>query len=286
MMRLTLRKYESLKICDFKLQKCHLDLMFLLDCKNKGVIPKFLRFKLANRHLKNSHVYKKCQIRLLEEEIRSKRKKNNTLAKDTQRVKKELQRILSVLDFSHFCSLFVIANDKSILHHENIQKRKLQNLSKISSNDIFSDSHNPDRVIFNFSSYELTDDEKNVLCKGLNFSIKPGLIEYSEFLLPFELLFRDIKREDLCNEDMSLIKARLLDTALTSYQNFSSDRDPPENLTHSEFKALKHLSKNKNIVIQKADKGNTVVILDKCSYISAAITPLFLQSNKNLRSKL
>ena len=105
--------------------------------------------------------------------------------------------------------------------------------------------------------------------KGLNFSVKPELIEYSEFLLLFELLFRDIKREDLCNEDMSVIKARLLDTALTSYQNFSSDREPPENLTSSEFKGLKRLSKNKDIVIQKADKGNTVVILDKCSYISA-----------------
>ena len=116
----------------------------------------------------------------------------------------------------------------------------------------------------------MTDDEKNVFCKGLNFSVKPGLIEYSEFLLPFELLFRDIKREDLCNEDMYAIKARLLETALTSYQNFSRDREPPENLTSSEFKALKRqMSKNKYIVIQKGDKGNTVVILDKCSYISA-----------------
>ena len=36
-------------------------------------------------------------------------------------------------------------------------------------------------------------------------SLKPGLIEYSEFLLPFELFFRDVKREDLSNEDMYLI---------------------------------------------------------------------------------
>ena len=115
----------------------------------------------------------------------------------------------------------------------------------------------------------MTDDKINVLCKRLNFSVKPELIDYSEFLLPFELLFRDIKCENLCNEDMSLIKARLLDTALTSYKNFFSDRNPPENLTLSEFQALKGLSKNKNIVIQKADKGNTVVILGKCSYITA-----------------
>ena len=81
-------------------------------------------------------------------------------------------------------------------------------------------------------------------------------------MLPFELLFYEIKREDLCSEDMSLIKDRLLDTALTSYKNVSSDRDPPENLPPSEYTALKHLSKNKNVVIQKADKGITVVILD------------------------
>ena len=124
-------------------------------------------------------MYKKCQIRLLEEEIKSKQKRINTLEKDTQRVKEELERRLWVVDFSHICSLFLVANNKSILHHYNIQKQKLQKLFKISSNSIFSDSHNPDRVIFNFSSYELSDDKKNVLCKGFNFLVKPGLIEYS-----------------------------------------------------------------------------------------------------------
>ena len=171
--------------------------------------------------------------------------------------------------FLIFVLFFLVANDKSNLHHDKIQKRKLQNLLKISSNDIFSDTHNPDRVIFNLSSYELTDDEKIVLCKGLSFSNKPAFIEYSEFLLPLELLFCDIKREDLCTEGMSLIKTRLLDTALTSYQNFSSDRDPPKNLTPPEFKAFQRLSRNKSMPIQKADKGNTVVILDNSSYISA-----------------
>ena len=65
------------------------------------------------------------------------------------------------------------------------------------------------------------------------------------------------------------MKARLLDTTLSSYESFSSDWGPSENLTVSEFKALRHLSKNKNIVIQKANKGNTIVILDKISFISA-----------------
>ena len=42
-----------------------------------------------------------------------------------------------------------------------------------------------------------------------------------------------------------------------------------ENSTASEFKALRHLSKIKIIVIQKADKGNTIVTLNKIFYISA-----------------
>ena len=79
-------------------------------------------------------------------------------------------------------------------------------------------------MIFNFSSNDLTDQEKNVLYKRLNFSVKPGLIECSELLLPFELLICVIKTEDLYDNDMSLTETRLLDAALTSYQNFSSDR--------------------------------------------------------------
>ena len=263
------RKIHKFEKNDYKLRKSQLDLRFLLECKKNNLIPKFLQFKLANRHLHNSVVYKKCQIKLLEEEIRAKRKRINILEKDTKRIKEELQGTVSCLDFSYICSLFLVANDKSIIHHDNIQKRKLKNLLEISLKEIINDNHHPNKVIFNFSSYELSDAEKSVLYKGLNFSVKPKSIEYSEFLLPFELLFRDVKQENLHSEDLSLIKARLLDTALPSYESFSRDQSPSENLTESEFKALKHLSKNKNIVIQKADKGNTIVILDKISYIRA-----------------
>ena len=70
----------------------------------------------------NHVVYKKCQIKLLEEEIRTKRKRMNILEKDTKRIREELQGTLSCLDFSYICSLFLVANDKSILHHGNIRK--------------------------------------------------------------------------------------------------------------------------------------------------------------------
>ena len=56
-----IKKYEGLKNA-------------ISNSGNDGVIPKFFRFELVNRHLGNSHVYKKCQIRLLQ---KKKKKKSN-----------------------------------------------------------------------------------------------------------------------------------------------------------------------------------------------------------------
>ena len=84
---------------------------------------------------------------LLEVEIKSKQKRINILENDAQIVKEELLGTISVLDVSYICFLFLVANDKFVLHHDNVQKQNMQNLLKISSNNIFSDSHNSERVI-------------------------------------------------------------------------------------------------------------------------------------------
>ena len=96
---------------DYKLRKGHLDLRILLECKKNNLIPKFLQFKLPNRHLHNSLVYKKCRIKLLEEKIRAKEKRINILKKDTKRIRKELQGTLSCLDFSYIWSLLLVTSD-------------------------------------------------------------------------------------------------------------------------------------------------------------------------------
>ena len=41
----------------------------------------------------------------------------------------------------------------------------------------------------------------------------------------------------------------------------------PQHLSKGEFDALKSLSQNKQIVFQKTDKGNSIVIVDRDKYI-------------------
>ena len=84
----------------------------------------------------------------------------------------------------------------------------------------------------------------------MNFAIPPKNLNYTDYMLHFELLFRDIDLLDIPRTDRDFIQGRLRDCAFTSYRDVGENTD-------------KNLLKEEQFVIQKADKGNTVVILNK-----------------------
>ena len=86
-------------------------------------------------------------------------------------------------------------------------------------------------------------------------------------MLPFELLFCDIKNTDLSIPQTKAVKSEILDTAFYSFDGFDNNK-MRSNLSKDELKALHNLRKQKHLVIQKADKGNTVVITEKNAYIN------------------
>ena len=69
----------------------------------------------------------------------------------------------------------------------------------------------------------------------------------------------------LSNEDLDFVKTRTKEVALSSYRNY--DNNVPQHLSKQEFLALQNLRKNKNIGIQKSDKGNSAVVVDKADYL-------------------
>ena len=122
-------------------------------------------------------------------------------------------------------------------------------------------SHDPDKVIFNYSSHVLNESKKSLVCKGLNFAIPPKALEYANYLLPFELLYCDIHNLAINNEKKEALKTRIKDCAFSSFNSYN-ENGAPLNLTPEEFAALKSLSGNKNLIIQKSDKGNSIAIID------------------------
>ena len=125
---------------------------------------------------------------------------------------------------------------------------------------------NPSKVIFKFSKYELSDCGKRFLAKGLNFHLSPKYLYYADYLVNFELLYRNIHNlGTLPNEDLDSLKAITKEASLFSYRNYN--KNLPQHLSQKEFLALPNLRKNKSIFIQKSDKGNSVVIVDKVDYL-------------------
>ena len=253
-----IRKFEKI---DFALRKCKLDLLFLETCLENQIIPKFLNFRVSKLHLKTSRAYHACQLKLLREEISFKRSRIKTLENDFNTRKRKLRGILGIIDCTLVCCLFLNKNDKKLKNQQDIHSKKLFNLGIESSKT----SHDPQKVIFNYSSHVLTGSEKS-LCKGLNFAIPPDKLEYSDFLLPFELLYRDIQNLDVTDQKKQLLKPRIKDSALSSFSSYNKN-SAALNLTKEEFASLKSLSKNDSLIIQKSDKGNSIAIIGKDDYL-------------------
>ena len=155
-------------------------------------------------------------------------------------IKQQLQYQLSPIDFMHVSSLFIVSYDKVICKNDKIHTRKLQKLiPNIHEKGIIDNvSHDPNKAIYNFSNYHLTDSDKSLPTKGLNFAIPPKKIEYSKFLLPFQLLFRDKKCNSESSVDLASVKARLQDTAFTSYSAFNKGNSSFSHLSKDKFESL------------------------------------------------
>ena len=91
--------------------------------------------------------------------------------------------------------------------------------------------------------------------KGLSYSLPPKKLSY---LVNFELFHTHIDNLQILSRDnLDYIKTKIKYLALTSFLHLSNE----------EFEALKYLSANFNLVIQKADKGNSVALVQNDLHI-------------------
>ena len=161
------RRFEKL---DFKHRKAALDLQFLKTCQEFKVTPKFLQFHVGNDSLSQSQTYQTCKKWFQLKEIRIKKKNLKTLVRELSAVKEELLRSVSFLDVNHVFNLIVSSNKKSILKCRHVQQKRLRNLIPGYKPETSLDSHDPEKVISNFSSHILSHSERSLLCKGPRFA--------------------------------------------------------------------------------------------------------------------
>ena len=190
-------------------------------------------------HKRVKIAYYSCQMKLLKEEISVKKSEIKTFEKDFIVLERKLRRTLGIIHSTHLCCLFLNQSDRKRKHQQDIHSKKPFDLGFENSQTW----HDPDKVILNYSSHVLTENEKSLLYKGLNFAIPPKTLEYADYLLPFELLYRDIHNLDITNEKKEVLKTKIKDCAFSSFNSYN-ENGAPLNSTPEEFTALKSLPKN------------------------------------------
>ena len=69
----------------------------------------------------------------------------------------------------------------------------------------------------------------------------------------------------MSNEDLDSVKAKTKEATLSSYRSYHNNAH--QSLSKEEFITLQNLSKNKDLIMQKSDKGNSTVIVQRQDYL-------------------
>ena len=116
-------------------------------------------------------------------------------------------------------------------------------------------------MITNFASYKFNDVEKSLLAKEFNFALPPKILNRADYLLPFKMVYRYMKTIDVPSSDLDIIKVALIEYIYSSFKKYNFLKEL--NLSRDEYDTLKNQSPLKTTVIQKSDKGNSVVLTNR-----------------------
>ena len=99
-------------------------------------------------------------------------------------------------------------------------------------------------------------------------ALPPKKLNYAYCLAPYKFLFRDKKEHFVDDSILERVKVDMKKICLSSFENLKFKDEL--SISTDELKALKDLSSRKDIIIQKVEKGNSIVIFNKNDCIKMA----------------
>ena len=210
---------------------------------------------MSNKRLQTSDAYRRSQRLFLQEQTTFRSVEKEKTRKTLSKLKVDLRSVMCFADWIRASNNFISCNIKTIRKVEDVQRYKL---AELMGSELH---HNPYKIIHNFSFHQLSEIEESLLYKRLNFALPPKKLNFKNYLLPFELLFRNIYDENQRNESILHLKSKINDVGLSSFRLYNKKDHCFENLSEEEYEAFLSLSKKNDIIIQKTDKGNAEQVI-------------------------
>ena len=261
--RLTFYKCEKLY---YRVHKLTLDSIFIKKCLLYQLTPKFIRFKLYSRRQMLRPGYKSFQRSLLTSElqfIQSRLKKTTKIYEDTLATLQSRVGPITRLKVKLFMKRYT---QKKITEVEETHSKKLQKLGLITV------TRDTTKIVQNFSSRKLTEDETQLLAKGLKHPVFPTL-KLLDMKADLEIFYAKFVKFYSENQLLDL-KITLLNVFNNIRKNYFWLKNNNVYNQKNDLETLNNLKNDKSIVILKFDKGNGVVILDKSDYIKKMLVIL------------
>ncbi|XP_046406284.1 uncharacterized protein LOC124171189 [Ischnura elegans] len=211
----------------------------------------FLGLKSSVVSPKAERILERASKALVRERIHDKRRLLDANAKHGKNLHLWLSTKLSPSDWE-FIDRITMATAESLLTQET--ERLNKKFDHLQARRPKAPAIDQKRVVVNLTDTEIDDSTRAVLSKGLNFAPAPHKIPIKDIIGGIEQAVRKVSHdvaEKIRNEVSTFLKKA---------------KPPKANLKPSELSALRRLTRNKDITILPADKGNATVIMKTEDY--------------------
>ena len=234
---------------------------FLRKCLEAYVTPFHIRKRVQKAKPKHPWAIERAFLR---DELNKHQDDLEKAIEDYKRTLPTIRKELSFFDQLRFCKLISRTADRLCKQVRRDKNASLQRLRKAQLGQGELDHS----VIINLAGIELSDVQKDVLCRGLNFSTPPRTDNISnEVKAEFELFWGQLSRQQPISYDRQKSCKAVLAGIAEKYTCQKVDKTGFP-LRQEHFHAIRQLKQDTNIVITRPDKGNGVVILSRDDYVS------------------
>ena len=244
------RRFEKI---NNRIVKSRCDILFLQECIDKGLVPKFLQLRDKNNIIPQ-HQLKRNQLNKVNQLIKQHKNHLKRLFSNRKHTLDGFHQKLSSFDFLLLTKAIIRENLKLRTDTIERQNRKLQQLW------LQHRFTTPKNTVTNFSKHEISQEQLSLLSTGLNTPINPNSKDLMNLRTQMEKVVTIQK--DLNTDTMTSNLSHLLRTYGKQIAN-TNKRKENKSMTN----VIKSLSRNHELKIIPYDKGNGTAIMDKTDYL-------------------
>ena len=272
--------FRKIQRLDFQGKKTILDKRYLSQCVEHGIYPKWLNVKIGNPNDRNqTKLILDFKVQTLKNEIGLKKRKTQACFVLRHKLTEDFKNRVSKGTADGWLDSIKESNSSRLervgLNHFRKFTRLLLDNHKIDASVLTSEARHAEdpfnegslNVIFNQSSHVLSPLEEEGLRNGLKFILSPNKVDEVDLYARLESLVGTIYYREKNPPQLANIASEMGREAQNAIERFNHSKPTP-NIRKSVLQALKGLANNKDLVINKPDKGNGVVIMDRTDYVS------------------